>query len=177
MIHTACRTIIFFFVNHICHNICMPLAIRHQVTLHSTLMRWPRRLTKSMSKRTASNELVIFPTLALLIPLHKHISENHELWRNELCRCPHPGVKSILVLKTSNVPTGAQPISAPNLLATPPRMLKQLQIDRDAYHQMFTKLVQFQEASCGIEAPTASWLHYTYELSVLSCSGCSGFES
>jgi len=41
-------------------------------------------------------------------------------------------------------------------------MMKQVVAERDSYAQMFNKLVQFQEASCGIEAPTASWLHATY---------------
>ena len=81
-------------------------------------------------------------------------------------RCPHQGVKSILVKKVNcsheGLDVGVQPMSAPNLLANPPRMMKQVVAERDSYAQMFNKLVQFQEACCGIEAPTASWLHATY---------------
>ena len=37
-------------------------------------------------------------------------------------------------------------------------MLKQLANDRTNYFDVFDKLVKFQEASCGILAPTAPWL-------------------
>ena len=77
-------------------------------------------MAKKLDKIDEQKDCYLVPRLAFVIPLHNYTMKTtqHALWRNEFSRCPHQGVRSILVLNTSNVSKGVQSILAPNLLAT-----------------------------------------------------------